>query len=110
MTTDLAAYHAMQQQRGHQVAESARFILAQTGDTSKPGTTTYQSQHYQLVQTGESLTVQRLGNPHPETILQASNGRLTHNRLNQRDCQRFAAFVERLKAQQVQQVELVTCR
>ena len=109
MTTDLAAYQVLQQERGRKVAESARFILSQTGNRSESSTTTYQSKHYQLVQTADSLTVQRLGNPHPETILQVSGDQLTHNSLKGHDCQRFASFVEHLKAQQVQQ-ELVGCR
>ena len=109
MATDLATFHAMQEQWGQQTLQAARFILTQTGDISQPGTTTYQSKHYQLRQTEDSLTVQRLGNPHHETILQVSGDQLTHNSLQKRDCQRFEAFVERLKAQQVEQ-ELVVSR
>ena len=110
MEQDLTAYQELQQKRGQRIVDAARFILAHTGDTSEPGQTTYRGQHYQLLQSGSSLIVQRLGNPHPQTIFSCQDGRIIQNHLNEQDDQRFASFVERLKAQEMQKTAQVACR
>ncbi|MEM8804441.1 MAG: strawberry notch C-terminal domain-containing protein [Cyanobacteria bacterium P01_G01_bin.38] len=94
MTRDLELYQ-VQKQRGKYVSQASQFILASVGRQDGQEIR-FKGKTYELKQTSDSLTVQRL-KPQPQTILEIAQNKIQRTVVTADDCQRFKAFVKRLE-------------
>jgi hypothetical protein len=99
IATDLERYRPFEE-RGKQLLAYAQVMLANAGQLDIYGKTTFRGKNYELVQSGDSLTITHRTAKKNEVILQTKGDAVLRSTVRKEDVERFGAVVQPYVVQQ----------